>query len=92
MLEQEPPLFADERRNALYGAIAEYLSRQYKIGPGPRWCYGPQRSLNAPWHTCADPTPGLIEYLTFASPAEFRHRNIFTEERPLRRARTSTAA
>jgi hypothetical protein len=27
----------------------------------------------------------------FASPAEFRSRNIFTEERPLRRARTHAA-
>ena len=30
----------------------------------------------------------MREYLTFASPAEFRSRNIFTEERPLRRARS----
>jgi hypothetical protein len=30
----------------------------------------------------------MREYLSFASPAEFRSRNIFTEERPLRRARS----
>jgi hypothetical protein len=30
----------------------------------------------------------MREYLTFASPAEFRSRNIFNEERPLRRARS----
>ena len=30
----------------------------------------------------------MREYLTFASPAEFAWRNIFTEERPLRRARS----
>ena len=35
--------------------------------------------------------PGMREYLTFASPAEFRSRNIFTEERPLRRARAKVA-
>src|SRR5436190_17876689 len=29
----------------------------------------------------------MREYLTFASPGEFASRNIFTEERPLRRAR-----
>jgi hypothetical protein len=29
----------------------------------------------------------MREYLTFSSPAEFASRNIFTEERPLRRAR-----
>jgi hypothetical protein len=34
----------------------------------------------------------MREYLTFASPAEFRSRNIFTEERPLRRARSDLSA
>jgi hypothetical protein len=33
----------------------------------------------------------MREYLAYASPAEFRSRNIFTEERPLRRARTAVA-
>jgi hypothetical protein len=88
MLAQEPPLLASQRRNALYGAVAEYLSRQYKLGSGPAWCYAPERFLDEPWHTCDRPTPGLIEFLTFSSPAEFRHRNIFTEARPLRRATT----
>jgi hypothetical protein len=32
-------------------------------------------------------TDGMREYLTFASPAEFASRNVFTEELPLRRAR-----
>ena len=32
-------------------------------------------------------TDGMREYLTFTSPGEFASRNIFTEERPLRRAR-----
>jgi hypothetical protein len=32
-------------------------------------------------------TDAMREYLTFASPAEFASRNIFTEGRPLRRAR-----
>jgi hypothetical protein len=31
----------------------------------------------------------MREYLTFSSPAEFASRNIFTEERPLRRARAA---
>jgi hypothetical protein len=30
----------------------------------------------------------MREYLTFASPAEFAPRDIFTEQRPLRRARS----
>ena len=34
----------------------------------------------------------MREYLTFESPAEFASRNIFTEERPLRRARGPHAA
>jgi hypothetical protein len=33
------------------------------------------------------PTDAMREFLTFSSPAEFASRNIFTEERPLRRAR-----
>ena len=33
------------------------------------------------------PSDAMREYLTFSSPAEFASRNIFTEERPLRRAR-----
>jgi hypothetical protein len=35
---------------------------------------------------------GFREYLTFSSPAEFASRNIFTEERPLRRARGPRSA
>jgi hypothetical protein len=33
----------------------------------------------------------MKEYLAFTSPAEFRSRNIVTEERPLRRARAKVA-
>ncbi|MCK1514523.1 hypothetical protein IVB22_18500 [Bradyrhizobium sp. 190] len=43
--------------------------------------------LDRPWFTAADPSDAMREYLTFSSPAEFASRNIFTEERPLRRAR-----
>jgi hypothetical protein len=39
------------------------------------------------WHTTQFADDGMREYLTFASPAEFASRNIFTEEQPLRRAR-----
>ena len=34
-----------------------------------------------------DDSDAMREYLTFSSPGEFASRNIFTEERPLRRAR-----
>ena len=49
------------------------------------------RTLDEPWHTTSSRAPAMIEYLTFASPAEFRHRNIFTEERLLRRASMARA-
>jgi hypothetical protein len=44
--------------------------------------------LDRSWHTTSSDADAMREYLTFASPAEFRSRNIFTEERPLRRARS----
>ncbi|MES2193211.1 MAG: hypothetical protein V4517_02235 [Pseudomonadota bacterium] len=77
------------------GAIAEYLAKQYKLGRVPSWTSAASRYLDHPWHTSSifiDWTREVVsdamrEYLTFASPAEFASRNIFTEERPLRRAR-----
>jgi hypothetical protein len=86
-IEREPPLTGDQRLDALVGAIAEYLAKQRRIGRVPRWVSGPARRLASPWFTTASPTDAMREYLTFASPAEFASRNIFTEERPLRRAR-----
>src|SRR6516164_5599105 len=86
-IEREPPLTGDEQLNALVGAIAEYLAKQRRIGRVPPWCGGPARRLASPWFTTASPTAGMREYLTFSSPGEFASRHIFTEERPLRRAR-----
>jgi hypothetical protein len=94
MLEREPVLTQDERLNALVGAIAEYLAKQYELGHVLTWVSGPARCLDRPWHTSSMfidwkrefLTDGMREYLTFASPAEFASRNIFTEERPLHRA------
>ena len=95
LLEKEPVLTRDRRLNALVGAIAEYLAKQHKLGRVPAWASGSPRYLDRPWHTSSLfidwkrelLTDGMREYLTFASPAEFASRNIFTEERPLRRAR-----
>ncbi len=53
----------------------------------PTWISGPARRLQTPWFTANAPSDAMREYLTFSSPAEFASRNIFTEERPLRRAR-----
>src|SRR5712691_7426203 len=87
-IEMEPRLSGNARLDALVGAIAEYLAKQYRLGAVPPWCSQPARRLDEPWFTTTSPSPAMREYLAFASPVEFRWRNIFTEERPLRRARS----
>jgi hypothetical protein len=87
-LRDEPPLTGDARWDALAGAAAEYLARQYGLPTVPAWAFEPVRYLERAWHTTPFDSDAMREYLTFASPAEFRSRNIFTEERPLRRARS----
>src|ERR1700754_2458221 len=86
-IEREPKLTGDVRLDALVGAIAEYLAKQRRLGRVPHWAADPARRLASPWFTTALPSDAMREYLAFASPAEFASRNIFTEERPLRRAR-----
>jgi hypothetical protein len=86
-IEREPQLTGDVKLDALVGAIAEYLAKQRRLGRVPGWASGPARRLTDPWFTTASPSDAMREYLTFSSPAEFASRNIFTEERPLRRAR-----
>jgi hypothetical protein len=87
-ISEEPDLTNDKKLDALVGAIAEYLAKQRRLGRVPPWASGPARRLDRPWHTCPSGNDAMREYLTFASPAEFSSRNIFTEERPLRRARS----
>jgi hypothetical protein len=87
-LRREPPLTGDAHLDALAGAVAEYLARQYALPTVPAWAFDPARYLDRAWHTTPFADDGMREYLTYASPAEFRSRNIFTEERPLRRARS----
>ncbi|HEY3796462.1 MAG TPA: hypothetical protein VGM09_31955 [Bradyrhizobium sp.] len=86
-IEREPSLTGDKRLDALVGAMAEYLAKQRRLGRVPPWVCDPARRLDRPWFTATNPSDALREYLTFSSPAEFASRNIFTEERPLRRAR-----
>jgi hypothetical protein len=86
-IKDEPVLTQDDRLDALVGAIAEYLAKQRRLGRVPAWVCDPARRLAEPWFTTSSPSDAMREYLTFASPAEFASRNIFTEERPLRRAR-----
>ena len=87
-IAKEPVLTNDKGLDALVGAIAEYLAKQHRLGRVPHWASGPARYLDRPWHTCPFENDAMREYLTFASPGEFSSRNIFTEERPLRRARS----
>ena len=86
-IEWEPKLTGDRQLDALVGAIAEYLAKQRRLGRVPHWVCDPARRLDKPWFTVTSPSDAMREYLTFSSPAEFASRNIFTEERPLRRAR-----
>lgn len=90
-LSDPPPATGDIRLDALAGAVAEYLARQYQLPHVPDWVFGPNRFLDRAWHISPFADNAMREYLTFASPAEFRSRNIFTEERPLRRARSHLA-
>ena len=90
-LADEPAVGNDPKLNALVGAMAEYLAKQHRLGRVPAWTSGPCRRLDQPWFTTSLPGDAMREYLTFSSPAEFASRNIFTEERPLRRARSPLA-
>jgi hypothetical protein len=90
-IAQEPKLTGDARLDALVGAMAEYLAKQRRLGRVPHWVCDPARRLDEPWFTTVSPSPAMREYLTFSSPGEFSSRNIFTEERPLRRARDAHA-
>lgn len=87
MLSDEPPPTGDARFEGLFGGIAEYLAHQAGLPRVPAWAYSPNRYLDRAWHASSISDDGMREYLTFASPGEFASRNIFTEERPLRRAR-----
>jgi hypothetical protein len=86
-IEQEPALTGDKKLDALVGAMAEYLAKQRRLGRVPHWVCDRARYLDQPWFTVVNPTDAMREYLSFSSPAEFSSRNIFTEERPLGRAR-----
>jgi hypothetical protein len=90
-ISDRPADTGDARLDAFVGAAAEYLARQYQLPSIPEWVFEPHRTLDRAWHVSQLDGPGMREYLTFASPAEFRSRNIFTEERPLRRARAKVA-
>jgi len=91
MLADEPSLTGDSRADGLFGAVAEYLAHQFELPRVPEWAFGRERYLDRAWHTSPFADDAFREYLTFASPAEFSSRNIFTEESPPRRARSVSA-
>ena len=87
-IAKEPSRSSDVRLDALAGAMGEYLAKHYGLSRIPGWVSAPWRCLDEPWFITTSEAPGMREYLSFASPPEFRSRNIFTDERPLRRARS----
>src|SRR5437016_4067869 len=68
-IEKEPELTTDVRLDALIGAMAEYLAKQYRVGRAPNWAYAACRRLDEPWFTTSSSEPAMKEYLAFASPA-----------------------
>lgn len=86
-LASEPALTGDARLDALAGAAAHYLAFQNRLPEVPGWAFGSTRFLERPWHVTPLDSAAMREHLTYASPAEFKSRNIFTDEAPLRRAR-----
>lgn len=87
-IADEPPRLGDVRVDALIGGIGEYLAKHYRLPRVPGWVSAPWRRLDTPWFTTSSDSLAMREYLSFASPSEFRSRNIFTEARPFRRARS----
>ena len=86
VIADAPILTGNDRLDAFFAAAAEYLAHQYRLDRVPSWTADPKRILRQPWFTTVSEHDGIREYLTHSSPAEFSSRNIFTEERPLRRA------
>ena len=86
MLAEEPARFDDPRSDALVGGVAEYLFKRWAPDWPPRWIGNRARYLSRPWFPHVGDDPGLREYLTFASPSEFKSRNVMVDDEPLRRA------
>ncbi len=89
LAEEPPPLGA--HHDALVGGITEYLFKQWAPDAPPHWVGDRNRYLPTPWFPGAGDDPAPMEYLTFASPAEFKSRNVMVDDEPLRRANTRRA-
>jgi hypothetical protein len=88
MLAEEPAPFDDPRYDALVGGVAEYLFKRWAPECPPPWIADRRRYLSRPFFPNVGDDPGLREYLTFASPGEFKSRNVMVDDEPLRRANT----
>ena len=85
MIDDAPPPLNQQREDAYLGAVAEHLARRWGLVIPP-WSLQSWRSVDEPWFVgrLGQRLSGL--YLV-ESPLAFRHRRIFTEAEPLRRAR-----
>jgi len=54
-IEQEPQPSGDAQLDALAGAVAEYLAKQYRLDRVPGWVSHPLRRLAEPWFTTSSP-------------------------------------
>jgi hypothetical protein len=87
MLEVEPAVIGDARKDAYLGAVAEHLAQRWNLDRIPKWTLGAVRFLDWPWFDEPFNSPKLRMILLMESPVAFRRRQIFTEAEPLRRAR-----
>jgi hypothetical protein len=76
-------LHDDGLADATLAAIADHLSRQYKLR-SPAWAFGPGRALANPWFGMK--SHGGRMCLLIESPPAFRERNIFVSANALNRA------
>jgi hypothetical protein len=84
MLAPEPPLTGVEHRDAYFAAVAEHLSRRYKL-PIPQWTNEESRFLKIPYYPAG--LESLKAICLVESPIAFRRRMIFVDRDPLSRPR-----
>ena len=84
-LADEPGDTGKRDTDALLAAVADYLARQYLHRPPPAWAFAEKRIALEPVFVGTAPSDAMKEWQAHHSPAEFKCRNIFAEDRPLRR-------
>lgn len=84
MLNEEPVLTGDSKKDAYFAAMAEHLARQYKLKI-PEWTTEKCRFLRRAYFPCG--LQSLKATLIMESPIAFRKRMIFVDGNPLYRPR-----